>query len=321
MRVFVSGATGVIGRRVVPALLAEGHQVTAAVHTRPRAHPLEAIGARVRELSLFEPDQLRAAVSGHDAIVNMATHVPHSGWGTFLPGAWHETDHIRREGVANLVAAAEATGVRILIQESFAPIYADHGDAWIDEEAPLRPGRYNRSILDAEAAVHHFGGQGGTGIILRFGDFYGEDASQLADMITAVRHGWLPLPGDERSFISSCSHDDAAAAVVAALRVSAGAYNVVDDHPLRHRDFGDALADALGVRHPHLLPRWTAWLGGSVGRTLARSLRVSNQKLRYASGWAPRYRSVREGFPEVVRKMSPAWRLGAGSKHAVEHRF
>jgi D-serine deaminase-like pyridoxal phosphate-dependent protein len=113
MRVFVSGATGVIGRRVVPALLAEGHQVTAALHTLAKAAALGAIGARVRQVDLFDPDELRTAVFGHDAIVNLATHIPHSTLGAFLPSAWHETDHIRREGVANLAAAAEAAGVRL----------------------------------------------------------------------------------------------------------------------------------------------------------------------------------------------------------------
>ena len=108
-------------------------------------------------------------------------------------------------------------------------------------------------------------------------------------------------PGE--SFISSVSHDDAASAVMAALNLPAGIYNVTDDEPVSHRDYVDALADALGVRHPKLPPRWATPLAGSVGRLLARSLRISNLKLRNAAGWAPRYRSVREGFHDAVSAM------------------
>ena len=132
----------------------------------------------------------------------------------------------------------------------------------------------------------------------------------------------MPLPGHAGSYISSVSHDDAAAAVVAVLDARAGIYNIVDDEPLTHRAFADALADAIGVRHPHLLPAWTATLGGSVTRTLARSLRVSNRKLRDEGIWAPRYPSVREGFRAVVRHgLSPSSggrrpeRVSAGAEH------
>ena len=108
-------------------------------------------------------------------------------------------------------------------------------------------------------------------------------------------------PGE--SFISSVSHDDAASAVLSALSLPAGIYNVADDEPVSHRDYVDALADALGVRHPKLPTRWATPLAGSVGRLLARSLRISNLKLRNAAGWAPRYRSVREGFHDAVSAM------------------
>ena len=118
--------------------------------------------------------------------------------------------------------------MRRFIQESFAPIYAGQGDRWIDERDPVRPARYNRSVLDAEAAVQRFTDRGGIGVVLRFAAFYGPDAAQLTDMIGFVRHGWLPLLGPARSFFPSISHDDAATAVVAALAVPAG-------HLQRHR--------------------------------------------------------------------------------------
>jgi nucleoside-diphosphate-sugar epimerase len=115
-----------------------------------------------------------------------------------------------------------------------------------------------------------------------------------------VRRGWAPIPGAAESYFSSVSHDDAATAVIAALGLRAGIYNVADDEPLRRREFFDALAAALGVPPPKLPPAWLTPLFGSLGATLARSLRVANRKLRSESDWAPQYPSAREGWRAVV---------------------
>jgi nucleoside-diphosphate-sugar epimerase len=303
MRIFLTGASGVIGRRVVPLLLQAGHDITAAARTPARREALVRAGVRPAAVDLFALHQLRLAVAGHDAVINLATHIPHSMARMFMPGGWRENDRIRRVGAANLVDAALAGGVRRFIQESFAPIYADAGDDWIDETAPVRPARYNRTVLDAEAAVQRFTSAGGVGVVLRFAAFYGPDATQLGAMVRMVRHGWAPLLGPAGSYFPSVSHDDAAAAVIAALEIPAGIYNVADDQPLRHRDYVDTLADAVGAKHPHLPPALFAKLAGSLGRTLARSLRVSNRKLREVGGWAPTYPSVREGFPAAVAQL------------------
>jgi len=308
MRIFVSGATGVIGRRVVPQLIAAGHGVTAVTRSPDKRAALEELGAGTRQVSLFDPGALREAVAGHDVVVNLATHIPATPARMLLRSAWRENDRIRRDGSANLVGAALAAGARRFIQESFAPLYRDQGDAWSDEESPFKPSRYNRSVLDAERSALRFaasvGARDGAGVVLRFGAFYGPDAMQLMQMIRAIEHGHAPLPGRADSFISSVSHDDAATAVVAALRLPSGIYNVVDDQPLRHRELVDALADAVGAPHPWLAPAWMAFLGGGIGRLMARSERISNAKLRATGDWAPRYPSAREGFPVAVAAAS-----------------
>jgi nucleoside-diphosphate-sugar epimerase len=299
MRVFVTGASGVIGSRVVPALLAAGHEVTAAVRSVGRGADLQRQGAIIRPVNLFAPTDVRAAVAGHQVVLNLATHIP-SSFALFVPGGWRENDRIRRVASANLVDAALESGVQRFVQESFAPIYLDQGDDWVDESSPVKPVRYNRTVLDAEAAAQRFTSSGGVGVVLRFASFYGPDSDQLAAMIAFVRRGWMPLPGPARSYFASVSHDDAAAAVVAALELPPGIYNVGDDEPLRHREYADALAGALGVRPPHLPPAWAALLAGSVGRLYARSVRLSNRRLRVESGWFPRYRSAREGLAAVA---------------------
>lgn len=302
MRVFVAGATGVIGRRVVPALVAAGRAVTALGRSPEKREALARAGATPADVSLFDPDALARAVAGHEVVINLATHIP-SARRMLLPGAWRENSRLRRAGSANLAEAALAGGATRYIQESFALIYADAGDRWIDETAPMAPARYNRAIVDAEAAAERFTRRGGAGVALRFAGFYGSDSPQMHDLLKFVRKGFAPLPGGRDAFFSSVSHDDAAAAVLAALVVPAGVYNVVDDEPLRRREYFDALAAALGVPPPRLMPRWMTPLFGSLGETLARSLRISNRKLRDASGWSPKYRSVREGFAAVARSL------------------
>ena len=303
MKILVTGATGVIGRRLVPLLAGAGHLVAAAARSARSREFLASLGATPVEADLFSPSSLRRAVAGCSAVVNLATHMPSSSARMFLPGAWLENDRVRREGSANLADAALAEGVGRFLQESFAPVYPDCGDRWIEEDIPLRPVSYNRTIEDAERSAAQVTRAGGAGVVLRFGAFYGPDSPFLLEMIRLVRHGWAPLPGDPLGFVSSVSHDDAATAAAAALAVPPGIYNVVDDEPVTRRELVDSLARALAVAPPKLPPRWATFLLGSLGTLLARSLRISNRKLRSASSWAPRYRSVREGWPAVVAEI------------------
>jgi 2-alkyl-3-oxoalkanoate reductase len=305
MRVFVSGATGVIGRRVVPLLLSQGHSVTVAA--RPDSHGRhDQAGVNRAVVDLFDSAGLKAAVAGHDAIINLATHMPSSVWKMVFRSAWRLNDRIRTEGVANLVAAARSHGIARLVQESFALTYPDHGDRWVDEQTPIDPPAYCRTVLDAEKSVADFSAQGHSGVVLRFAAFYGPDAMQVKSYIDGVRWGWAAIPGGPDRFISSVSHDDAASAVVAALDAPAGVYNVVDDEPVIGAVFFGSLAENLGLRPPRFLPSWTTALFGSVGDALARSLRLSNRKLKQQARWSPRYPSVREGWPATLEQVKKA---------------
>lgn len=295
MKIFVTGATGVIGRRVVPLLVGAGHRVSAVARTPEQAAALTAAGATAVQVDLFTAPEVRAALRGHDAVVNLATHMPASSMRMFLPWAWRENDRIRKVASAILAAAAADAGVGRFIQESFA-VYPDCGDAWIHESVPIAPARYNRTVADAELAALRFGARGGVGIVLRFAGFYGSDSSHLRDMVNLVRKGWAPLPGSPDAFYSSVSHDDAASAVVAALGARAGIYNVADDEPLRRREYADSLAAALGVAPPRFLPGWVTRVSGSLVELMSRSQRMLNVDLRCATGWAPRYPSVRAGW-------------------------
>lgn len=297
--IFVAGATGVIGRRLVPLLVRAGHQVTAVGRTPEKRAALERMGATAIHVDLFDQARVRQALTGSRVVINVATHIPPSGR-LFVPGAWRQNTRVRRHVSANLVAAALAVGADRVIQESFAPIYGDAGEEWIDEDAPVRAARYNRAVLHAEAAAERFTREGGAGVVLRFAYFYGADSDFTQDAIRYLRRGRAPVLGSPSSYISSVSLDDAARAVVAALGVPPGRYNVADDRPVRRREFAASLAATLGVAPPRFFPGWVATLAGSLGETLARSQRISNARLQAASPWRPRYPSVAEGWPAVV---------------------
>lgn len=309
MRVLVTGATGVIGRRLVPLLRAAGHGVTALARRPSARAQLEATGVTAVDFDLLDRRAVNAAVAGHDAVVNLATHIPRSSARTLLPWAWRENDRLRRDASALLVDACMAAGTARFVQESFAPVYPDCGDRWIDETVQISPVGHSRTVEDAEAAAARFSATGGVGIVLRFGAFYGRDAFQTTDLVRWVGRGWAPLPGPAGAYVSSVSHADAASAAAVALGLPPGVYNVVDDEPVTHREYVDALADALHVAPPRLPPPWLTPIFGSVGRIAARSLRISNRKLRAQSQWAPKYPSVREGWLDVVRAPHRHWRF------------
>jgi len=305
MRVFITGATGVIGSRVVPLLVGDGHEVSAVSRSPHNRELLRRAGATPVEVDLFHVPSLRRAMAGHDAVINLATHIPSSTTKMMLRWAWRENDKIRRYGSAAIAAAARAEGVRRVIQESYAPVYPDRGDAWIDESVPIAPTSYNTTILDAERAANKFTEGGGIGVVLRFANLYGPDAL-LAEMLHMMRRGWSPLPGDPDAYVSSVAQDDAATAVVAALGVSAGTYNVVEDEPVRRGEWVRSLAQAAGIPTPKPLPVWMTKLAGSTVRLLSRSERISNRKLRGASPWAPKYPMARDAWPDILRELPVA---------------
>ena len=200
MKVLVTGATGVVGRRLVPLLVGSGHLVAAAGRSEDGRDRLGRLGAMLVTADLLNRDSLRRAVAGCAAIINLATHMPASALRMVLPGAWTENDELRRFGSANLVDAALAEGVDRFVQESFAPVYPDCGDRWIEEDMPIRTASYNRTVEDAERSAARFAKAGGAGVVLRFASFYGPDSRLLAGVIRSVRRGKVPLPGPPGAF-------------------------------------------------------------------------------------------------------------------------
>jgi nucleoside-diphosphate-sugar epimerase len=302
VRVFLLGGTGAIGRHALPALMAEGHIVSALVRSPEKAAAVRAHGASPVEVSMFDRDALGEAFRGHDAIVNLATAMPTSATFVFRR-AWRPTERVRIEGSAAVVDAALAAGVPRLLQESVTMVYPDRGDAWIDEHVEPDPYPNARGNLAAEAAAARFSDAGGIGVVLRLGLFYGPGARHSEEFLAMARHHVVPLIGHSASYLSSIHMDDAGTAVVAALHVPAGTYNVVDDEPLTKRDYAQALAAAAGVRPWVRGPGRLAYLLGDRMASLTRSMRVSNRRFREATGWHPSHPSAREGWLATAHRV------------------
>lgn len=299
MKVFLTGGTGAIGGYAVPALVRARHEVTALARGEAKAAALRAQGATPMAVSLFDRCALAEAFAGHDVVMNLATALP-SPASFMRKSAWRECERIRTEGSAAVVDAALDAGVQRVVQESVVMIYRDAADRWITEDAPVDHYPIATGNHAAETSNRRFSAGGGTAVVLRFGLFYGRGAAHSEQIVAMARRhiGFVGGRGD--SYMSSIHLSDAATAVVAALECPGGTYNVVDDEPVTKRDNVTALAAAVGVKPWIFVPGRSALLLGERLTSLTRSLRVSNNRFRTATGWRPRYPSVREGYPSMI---------------------
>jgi nucleoside-diphosphate-sugar epimerase len=295
MKVFVIGATGAIGGHAVPALVDAGYTVTALARTPEKAARLSEQGASHITVSIFDRAALTEAFKGYDAVVNLATAIPSTA--KFMQTkAWAENDRVRKEGSAAIIDAAIAAGVNRVVQESVSMIYPDRGDEWIDEECSPDNFPMAQANLAAEANANRFSSAGGTGVVLRFGWFYGPGAKHSEEFFALARRHIAVMMGPPHSYVSSIHVADAGAAVVAALTVPAGTYNVVDNEPVTKRSYADALSAAAGKAAWLRAPGRAALLLGNRSTSLTRSLRVSNARFRAVCGWIPVYPSVWQGW-------------------------
>ncbi|WP_052809876.1 NAD-dependent epimerase/dehydratase family protein [Streptomonospora alba] len=277
MRVFAVGATGVLGRRLVPLLTARGHKVTAMAPDRLDSLP-EGIPT-VRAGLLDSGLDLRAQVEGHDAVVNLATSMPRD---PSAAGAWRPTGRIRSVGTGALVEAARAAGVRRLVQMSITMAYADGGDGWLAEDALFDADPRRREIVDPvaemERAVSAVPPTEVAWCLLRGARFAGPGTAQDTQCGQLAR-GELRIPGDGRAFVSMVHVVDYAAAVVAALeRAPAGwTFNVADE-PLRVGDYYTRLARATGCAPPE---------SDGADESGIPSHRIDSTAARQKLGWHP----------------------------------
>jgi nucleoside-diphosphate-sugar epimerase len=307
MRCFVTGATGVVGRPLVPALVGAGHSVVGVVRSDEKAAWLRGVGAEPRAVDLFEPEAVLAATRGCDAILHLATNVPPVSKAG-RRSSWAVHNRLRVEATANLVAAAGANRVTRFVKESITFVYPDCADRWISE-AVEPDASYEALVptLDGEQRALSFADRPDrVALVLRFGLFYGGiDNRGTHDMLRLARWRLSTIAGSPTAYMSSVHADDAASAVLAALDAPTGVYNVVDDEPLVRRDHLAAISAAYGLGRLRPIPGWMLRVaaGRSAAAALIASQRVSNEQFRATTGWEPRYPSAREGWArEAARR-------------------
>lgn len=308
MKVFIAGATGVIGSRIVPTLVRNGHEVVGTTRTPWKTQRLAALGATPVVLDALDDIAVKDAVAAAqpDVVVHELTSIPDSVNPRKLDEQFAETNRLRTEGMDHLLEAARAAGARRFVAQSFAAwVYARTGGPVKTEDDPIEtdPPASVRETLGAILHVEHTLAEATDieGIALRYGGFYGPGTSmgEGGSVIEMVRKRRFPLVGRSNAVWSFVHVDDAAAATVAAVeRGTTGIYNVADDDPAPVSEWLPELAKDIGAPPPRHVPVWLGRLAaGETAVAMMTELRgVSNAKAKRELGWQPKYASWREGF-------------------------
>lgn len=314
MRIFVAGATGGIGRHIVPMLISAGHSVIGSTRTPAKADSLARIGAQPVIADGLDAEALRRAVAlaKPDAIIHEMTDLAGVTDLRHFDRAFAKSNDLRMRGTDNLLAAARETGVTRLIAQSFCgwpyartggPVKSESDE--LDPDPPKELRRSLDAIRHVERAVTT--STAPAGIVLRYGTFYGESTG-LLDMpvLDEIRHRRMPLIGNGKGWWSFVHIEDAAAATVLAVErgTPGGIYNIVDDDPAPVSDWLPALAGMIGAKRPLHVPAWIArFLAGEHLVSMMTQARAgSNAKAKRELGWVPAHPSWRQGFAEILAR-------------------
>jgi nucleoside-diphosphate-sugar epimerase len=308
MKIFLAGATGAAGGRLVPALISSGHEVVAMTRSPDKADSLRVLGAEPAVADGLDADAVMKAVTAADpeVVVHQMTALSAAKSFKNFDRDFALTNRLRTDGLDNLLAASRAAGVRRVIAQSYGNWnYERTGTAVKTEDDPLDPNppANQRQSLDA---IRHLEGALAEaapieGIALRFGNFYGPGTGFSADgdLVELVRKRRLPIVGDGAGVWSFIHVDDIATATIAALdRGGPGVYNIADDEPAPVRDWLPELAEAVGAKPPRRVPVWLGRIAtGEVGVSMMTQIRgASNAKAKRELDWQPAYASWRQGF-------------------------
>jgi nucleoside-diphosphate-sugar epimerase len=303
VRVFVAGGTGVVGRRLVPQLVALGHQVTATTTTAAKLGLLEQLGADAVVMDGLDAMSVGEAVAKArpDAIVHQMTAIAGKPDMKHMDRWFASTNRLRTEGADHLLAAAEATGVSHFVAQSYAGWNGIRTGGWVKtEEDPLdlHTGTVAQPGIEAIRHVEDVVTKAG-GAAPRYGWLYGPGATE--DLVGIVRKRQFPVVGGGTGYCSWVHLDDAARATVLAVEQKAsGVFNIVDDEPAPASEWLPYLAASAGAKPPMRVPKWIArMLAGEVAVAMMTEGRgFSNAKAKRELGWQLRYPSWRQGFKE-----------------------
>lgn len=303
MKVFVAGATGAVGRQLVPGLVAAGHQVTATSRSPDKLDGLRAAGADPVRLDGLDGAAVGEAVgrAGPEVIIHEMTALPQSLDLRHFDRTFAVTNELRTRGLDHLLAAAEQAGTRRVIAQSFAGWPTAGTDGQVTTEADPLDTHPPAAQRETFAAIRYLeqalADAQVEGVALRYGGLYGPGASEA--IVDLIRRRRIPVIGSGAGVWSFLHVADAASATVAAVdRGEPGAYNVTDDDPAPVSEWLPAVAKAIGAPPPWRIPEWLGRLaGGEVAVTMMTRIHgASNAKAKRALGWQPAWPSWRDGF-------------------------
>jgi nucleoside-diphosphate-sugar epimerase len=310
VKIFLAGATGALGRQLLPRLVERGHEVTGMTRTESKQQLVRDLGGLPVVADALDPESVAEAVArtGPEVIVHQLTAIPQTLDMRHFARDFAVTNRLRTEGTDHLLAAGRAAGVRRVVAQSYAPaIYARAGAPVKDEADPLdaSPPGQARTTVEAirhlERAVTEASWT--EGVVLRYGSFYGPGTSislgPEGTMLEVIRKRGLPLVGEAGGVWSFIHVEDAADATVKAIEGRGrGVYNIVDDEPAAVAEWLPAAAQAVGAPAPRRVPRWLGRLfAGEFATVMMTEARgASNAKAARELGWTPRYASWRQGF-------------------------
>ena len=305
MHIFIAGATGAVGRTLIPTLVAGGHTVTGTTRSPDKADALRALGARPAVMDGLDRDGVLAAVTAAepDVIVHQMTALTGVDYRHF-DRSFAQTNRLRTEGTEHLLAAAEGAGVGRIVAQSFAGWPSARTGGPVKTEAdPLDPAPPDgiRETMEAIRRLERLVTAAG-GIVLRYGGFYGPGSGIApgGEQVELLRRRRFPMIGAGDGVWSFAHTEDAATATLAAIERgrAGGIYNVCDDEPAPVREWLPFLARSVGAPPPRRIPVWLARMVAGPGAVmmLTESRGASNAKARAELGWAPRWPSWREGF-------------------------
>ncbi|HET9869170.1 MAG TPA: NAD(P)-dependent oxidoreductase [bacterium] len=293
MNIFVTGGSGPLGHRVLKALVRNRHQVTAAATNPEETRWARQTGARPLKVNLFNLADTQVATIGQDVIINLT--------GGLGPGTWKKAHAARRAVSLSLVHAALKNRPSRFIEESSFRIYRDHGLEEVGEEGALRSDPVAYSIQAMERNVLELGKAGPVPVVLRMAEIYSADDSRTRRLLRWARLGYFAEMDPAPAYLPRVHADDAAAAVVHALRATAGVWNVCEDQPLPRSKSARLLAEAMGRRELFKPPFWMARLAAPAEPS-RESLNLSNRRFKTATGWRPAYPSAKEGWGALLEQ-------------------
>ena len=318
MKVFIAGASGVLGRRLTRQLIARGHSVIGLVRSAKAESAVTAAGGEPRHADLFDAESLAKAAEGCDTVIHAATSIPTKR--KPAPADWAMNDHIRRKGTRCLSEAAAKIGAKTYLQQSIAWVARPQDDSAFDENSPVIPDPAVQSAIDAEIIAREAGSVDGfTVAILRGGYFYDDESAHTRMIADGLRKRQMPIIGSGEAVWAMIHTDDAASAfVTVAEQPRNGVWHVVDNELVTVRAFLGEFAKRLEAPPPRRVPVWLAkWLAGEQAVAyFTRSTRTSNERLRHDFAWSPRYPTYREGFDQVVDEWKAAGSSGATASAA-----